>query len=99
CTKSERRIMLAAPGNPLLIRFQGSCLSVLPFIALGHGFRLIPVANADYVPRPSRGKVTNVLFVPDVLPSALRVFSCKFVRYESLCRRLRITRMSWNISS
>jgi len=66
--------MLAAPGNPFPVRFRGSCLYVLSCIALDHGFRLIPMANADYVPRPSRGKVTNVLFVPDVLPSAAPVF-------------------------
>jgi len=42
-------------------------------IALDHGLRPIPVANADYVPRPSRGKVTNVRFVPDSLPSADRM--------------------------
>jgi hypothetical protein len=45
---------------------------LLSFIALDHSFRHIPVANADYVPRLSRGKVTNVLFVPDSLPSADR---------------------------
>src|SRR4029077_5363283 len=76
CTRSERRIVLAAPALSLRKLVPGivpkpTLISrVRPMVKLAFHW-----ANADYVPAPAWGKVTSVLCVPEVQPSASRVFA------------------------